>query len=38
VMIVEQRQDLLAPYQGVAATLVTAAPLDQLRAVSVTSS
>jgi len=38
VMIVEQRQDLLAPYQGIAAILVTAAPLDQLRAVSVTSS
>jgi hypothetical protein len=38
VMIVEQRQDLLAPYQGIAAILVTAAPLEQLRAVSVTSS
>jgi peptide subunit release factor 1 (eRF1) len=38
VMIVEQRQDLLAPYQGIAAVLVTAAPLEQLRAVSVTSS
>jgi len=37
VMIVEQRQDLLAPYQQIAAVLVTAAPLDQLRAVSVTS-
>ena len=37
-MIVEQRQDLLAPYQGIAAVLVTAAPLEQLRAVSVTSS
>jgi peptide subunit release factor 1 (eRF1) len=38
VMIVEQRQDLLAPYQGIASVLVTAAPLEQLRAVSVTSS
>jgi Bacterial archaeo-eukaryotic release factor family 10 len=37
VMIVEQRQDLLAPYQGIAAVLVTAAPVEQLRAVSVTS-
>jgi len=38
VMIVEQRQDLLAPYQGIAAILVTATPVDQLRAVAVTSS
>jgi len=38
VMIVEQRQDLLAPYGGIAAVLVTATPLEQLRAVSVTSS
>ena len=37
VMIVEQRQDLLGSYQGIAATLLTAAPLEQLRAVSVTS-
>jgi hypothetical protein len=38
VMIVEQRQDLLAPYGGIAAVLVTATPIEQLRAVSVTSS
>ena len=38
VRIVEHRQDLLAPYQQIAAVLVTAAPLDQLRTVSVTSS
>ena len=38
VMIVEQRQDLLAAYGGIAAILVTAAPLDQLRTVSLTSS
>jgi hypothetical protein len=37
VMIVDQRQDLLAPYHQIAAVLVTAAPLDQLRTVSVTS-
>src|SRR6202022_3650772 len=37
VMLVMHRQDLLGPYQGVAAVLVTAAPIDELRAVSVTS-
>ncbi|MEA2668218.1 MAG: peptide chain release factor subunit 1 [Chloroflexota bacterium] len=37
VMLVTQRQDLLGPYEGVAAVLVTAAPIDELRAVSVTS-
>jgi hypothetical protein len=28
---------LLAPYEGIAAVLVTAAPLDELRAANVTS-
>jgi peptide subunit release factor 1 (eRF1) len=37
VMLVIHRQDLLGPYDGIAAVLVTAAPIDQLRAVSVTS-
>src|SRR3989442_174534 len=37
VMLVEQRRDLLAPYGGAAAVLVTAGPLDELRTVSVTS-
>jgi hypothetical protein len=36
-MLVTQRQDLLGPYEGVAAVLVTAAPVDELRAVSATS-
>jgi peptide chain release factor subunit 1 len=38
VMLVMQRPDLLAPYQGAAAVLVTAVPLEELRTVSVTSS
>jgi hypothetical protein len=37
VRLVTYRQDLLGPYDGVAAVLVTAAPLDELRTVSVTS-
>ena len=37
VMIVTQRPELLAPYDGIAAVLVTAAPVDELRTVSVTS-
>lgn len=37
VMVVTQRPDLLAPYQGIAAVLVTAGLVDELRAVSVTS-
>jgi hypothetical protein len=37
VTLVTYQQDLLAPYQGVAAVLVTAAPVDELRAVTVTS-
>jgi len=37
VMLVMSRQDLLGPYEGVAAVLVTAVPIDELRAVSVTS-
>jgi peptide chain release factor subunit 1 len=37
VMLVMSRQDLLVPYEGVAAVLVTAVPIDELRAVSVTS-
>src|ERR1700694_4390682 len=37
VMLVMYRQDLLGPYEGVAAVLVTATPVDELRAVSVTS-
>jgi hypothetical protein len=36
-MLVMSRQDLLVPYEGVAAVLVTAVPIDELRAVSVTS-
>src|SRR6184192_88067 len=37
VMIVTQRRDLLARYDQAAAVLVTATPIDELRAVSVTS-
>src|ERR1700716_762641 len=37
VMLVAQRADLLAPYEGAAAVLVTAVPLEELRTVSVTS-
>lgn len=37
VMVVTQRPDLLAPYGGIAAVLVTAAPVEELRTVSVTS-
>jgi peptide chain release factor subunit 1 len=37
VMLVMQRPDLLARYKGAAAVLVTAAPLEELRTVSVTS-
>jgi hypothetical protein len=37
VMLVMYRQDLLGPYEGVAAVLVTGVPIDELRAVSVTS-
>jgi len=37
VMLVGQRRDLLAPYEGAAAVLVTAVPLEELRTVSVTS-
>jgi peptide subunit release factor 1 (eRF1) len=37
VMLVEQRRDLLAPSEGAAAVLVTAAPLEELRTVDVTS-
>jgi len=37
VMLVMHRQDLLAPYEGVAAVLVTAVPIDELRTVRVTS-
>ena len=37
VMIVTQRTDLLNPYDGVAAVLVTETPADELRAVNVTS-
>ena len=37
VMLVMSRQDLLGPYEGVAAVLVTAVPIDELQAVSVTS-
>jgi len=37
VMLVIHRQDLLGPYGGIAAVLVTAVPVDQLRAVSLTS-
>jgi hypothetical protein len=37
VMLVMQRPDLLARYERAAAVLVTAAPLEELRAVSVTS-
>jgi release factor family 10 len=37
VMVVTQRKDLLAPYGGIAAVLVTATTLDELRTVSVTS-
>jgi peptide subunit release factor 1 (eRF1) len=37
VMLVGQRRDGLAPYGGVAAVLVTAVPLEELRTVDVTS-
>ena len=37
VMLVTYQQDLLGPYEGVAAVLVTAVPVDELRPVSVTS-
>jgi peptide subunit release factor 1 (eRF1) len=37
VMVVSQRKDLLAPYQGIAAVLVAPTPVDALRTVSVTS-
>jgi hypothetical protein len=37
VMLVAQRRDLLDPYEGVAAVLVTAVPLEELRTVNVTS-
>jgi len=37
VMLVTFQRDLLGPYEGVAAVLVTAVPVDELRAVSVTS-
>jgi hypothetical protein len=37
VMLVEQRRDLLGKYDGAAAVLVTAAPLEELSSVSVTS-
>jgi hypothetical protein len=37
VRLVMYRQDLLGPYDGVAAVLVTAVPVDELRTVSVTS-
>jgi len=37
VMLVTSRQDLLGPYEGVAAVLVTATSVDELRTVSVTS-
>jgi hypothetical protein len=36
-MLVTYQHDLFGPYEGVAAVLVTAAPVDELRAVSVTS-
>ncbi len=37
VMLVGQRRDLLAPYDGAAAVLVTAVPLEELRTVNITS-
>jgi len=37
VMVVGQRRELLAPYDGAAAVLVTAVPVEELRTVSVTS-
>jgi peptide subunit release factor 1 (eRF1) len=37
VMLLTFQQDLLGPYEGLAAVLVTAVPVDELRAVSVTS-
>src|SRR5713101_5782334 len=37
VMLVMQRPELLAPYGGAAAVLLTAVPIDELRTVSVTS-
>jgi peptide subunit release factor 1 (eRF1) len=35
--VVSQRKDLLAPYQGIAAVLITETPVETLRTVSVTS-
>jgi peptide chain release factor subunit 1 len=37
VMLVQQRRDLLAKYEGAAAVLLTAVPLEELRTASVTS-
>src|SRR5713226_6759567 len=37
VMLVEQRRDLLAKYEGVAAVLITAAPVEELTTAGVTS-
>src|SRR5437773_526583 len=37
VMLVGQRRDLLVPYDGAAAVLVTAVPLEELRTVNITS-
>jgi hypothetical protein len=37
VMLLMQRPEVLAPYRGAAAVLVMAAPIDELRTVSVTS-
>jgi peptide chain release factor subunit 1 len=37
VMLVSQRKDLLDPYEGIAAVLVAPTPIEQLRAVAVTS-
>jgi peptide chain release factor subunit 1 len=37
VMLVMQRPELLAPYGGIAAVLLTAAPIDELRTVGVSS-
>jgi hypothetical protein len=36
-MLVEQRRDLLTKYDGAAAVLLTAAPIEELRTVSATS-
>lgn len=37
VVLVSQRRELLEPYEGIAAVLVTSVPAEELRAVSVTS-